>query len=262
MRRTLIGLVTLLLLALLPLAQAQTNVKVAEVAPDCNLWFSLSAVGNSTDFDNRTNGCKYWTVAYVSNGFTAVSVAVRAAPDNVGAPGAYADWPGTVILGVNPNVATTQASSQLGGYYPWVCVRLGSKTGAGTVAGRLYGWREQGALTVAIPGTVVGYLGCNLSAAFNLAGAGSTQIVALSGTKTIRVCHISMSTVAGEDIKLVQGTGVNCVTGPADLTGLYKNALTIALDLNGTLSTAAGQALCVNQSVAQATGGVVTYTQQ
>lgn len=104
---------------------------------------------------------------------------------------------------------------------------------------------------------------CTNQALFNLSGVGDTQIIAASGATVIRICHISMSTVAPEDIKITQGTGVNCATGPADLTGLYKSVTAIALDFQPTaaLRSAASQAVCINQSVAQATGGVVVYAQ-
>jgi hypothetical protein len=104
---------------------------------------------------------------------------------------------------------------------------------------------------------------CTNRATFNLSGAGDTQIIAASGTTIVRICHISLSTVAPEDIKFTQGTGANCVTGPVDLTGLYKQVTALAFDFGsvGALRGTASQAICINQSVAQATGGVVIYAQ-
>jgi len=102
---------------------------------------------------------------------------------------------------------------------------------------------------------------CTLSRTISLAGAGSTEIVPLVANKRIYICHVSLSTTASEDIKLVQGTGANCAGAPSDLTGVYKSVLAIALDLFGMLKTGSGQALCVNQSAAQVTGGVVIYAQ-
>lgn len=104
---------------------------------------------------------------------------------------------------------------------------------------------------------------CTNKATFNLSGSGDTQIIAASGSTVIRICHVSLSTVAPEDIKFTQGTGANCVTGPADLTGLYKSVTALAFDFTpqGALRSSASQAVCINQSVAQATGGVVIYAQ-
>ena len=104
---------------------------------------------------------------------------------------------------------------------------------------------------------------CSHQAAFTLSGSGDTQIVAASGSTVIRVCHVSMATGTPEDVKFTQGTGANCATGTADLTGLYKSITALAFDFTpqGSLRTAASQALCINQSAAQAAGGVVIYAQ-
>lgn len=99
---------------------------------------------------------------------------------------------------------------------------------------------------------------------FNLSGSGDTQIIAASGSTTIRICHVSFSSVGSEDIKLTRGTGSNCGTGTADLTGLYKSVQAMALDWGpySPLTGAASGAVCLNQSVAQALGGIVIYDQR
>jgi hypothetical protein len=107
---------------------------------------------------------------------------------------------------------------------------------------------------------------CLSLATANLSGSGQTQVIAASGSTTIRVCHISIAGVASEDIKITQGTGSNCATPgtPADLTGLYKSVSAIALDFGpfSPLKGSASQALCVSQSLAQATGVTVLYDQR
>ena len=263
MRRILSGLILSLGLAL-P-ASAQSSVNVIDKLPDCNFYLNTTTAGASSSavFDNRQKGCKFWTVTYNVNGFGPVSVEFDSAPDAAGVPGAFAAFCGTVVNGVNPLVAVTSASSQFSGYYPWVKIAY-TLTGAGSLTGRVYGWREPppaGSTTATISGNVPVVTICNKSAVFNLSGLGSTQIVALSGTTSTYICHISLATVAGEDIKLVYGTGANCAAGPADLTGLYKGVNSMALDLFGALVAPAGQAVCLNQSVAQATGGVVVFAQ-
>lgn len=106
---------------------------------------------------------------------------------------------------------------------------------------------------------------CNLSAPFNLSGSGSTQIIAASGSTIIRVCHVDFLTTAAVNVKIVQGTGANCVTSPVDLTGLYTgaSAFSFAMDYAPTsaLRSTASQAICVNQSGAVTTGGTVIYAQ-
>lgn len=104
---------------------------------------------------------------------------------------------------------------------------------------------------------------CTNRAAFNLSGAGDTQIIAASGSTIVRICHISMATTPPEDIKITQGTGANCAAGTADLTGLYKSVTALAFDFTpaSALRGSASQAICVNQSAGQTTGGVVIYAQ-
>ena len=104
---------------------------------------------------------------------------------------------------------------------------------------------------------------CSSRAAITLAGAGTTEIVALSGATQIRICHISLSLSGSSNLTLVQGTGANCVTGPANVTGAYQSVLAVALDFDGRslVTLAAGQALCITNSAAVTGGGVVVYTQ-
>jgi len=112
---------------------------------------------------------------------------------------------------------------------------------------------------------VEGDFNCTQSApiSFTAGGAGSTQIVALGTSQVIRVCHVSFAGTVAVNAKLVYGTGANCVTAPADVTGPYQNVLSLALDFGsaGALRTPAGQALCLNVSGAVTVGGVVSYAQ-
>ncbi len=313
---------------------AQTS---TTILPDCMIFFNFAAVGNSptsphNGLDNRTLGCTTWQISYSNSGFSALSLILQSAPDSAGTPGTYGNFSGTVIVGSNPNTATTQAFTQFTGANPWVRVRLNSATGSGVVSGAAYGWRipsannvtpsgastdvnlikvggatialGQAAMAASIPvvlannqtglsvsGTaaagaapsgnpvqVGGTDGTNMrtlktntqgneligayctsQAAFNLSGSGNTQIIA-AGAGTIHVCHISLATAAPEDIKLTSGTGANCATGTADVSGLYKTISALALDTLGALVAPANAALCLNQSAVQATGGIVIYS--
>ena len=102
---------------------------------------------------------------------------------------------------------------------------------------------------------------CDLSAPITLAAAaGSTQVVALVAARSIRVCHVSLSMQAPVGIKLVRGTGANCVAGPADITGVYSTVLALSMDFaNGPVIVTAANALCINLDAAVAGGGIVTY---
>ncbi len=103
---------------------------------------------------------------------------------------------------------------------------------------------------------------CTLSAAISTSASGDTQIVALSGATRVRICHISWASASAINVKFTYGTGANCGTGTADLTGAYQNVATGALDFPvSQLAAPASQALCINLSGAVATAGVILYAQ-
>lgn len=249
---------------------AQPLTSPVNVIPDCLLYFDFLANGSSPatgGFDNRFIGCKTWYVAYTSTGFPALTLTLESAPDNLGVPGAWAAFPGAVVEGVNPNVALTQASTITYGYYPWQRITLsGAAAAAGRrIRGTFYGYRQAGANTsgtVAIPTITALSTSCTLSAAIELAPAviGVQQIVALTAGQTIRVCGITLANSATADIRLVQGTGANCVTGPANVTGTLRNVLSwVDAWQSNPLTLASAQALCLSSSAAVNIGGVILY---
>lgn len=118
--------------------------------PDCIIDITLTAAGQSAGgagtCGTNINGVYEWRLNYKSIGFTAVSLIVQSAPPDVSGGCAAATWvafAGTVV-GLNPNTATTQASSNFVGFYPCVRVFLTSVMGSGTITGQLYGCREPG----------------------------------------------------------------------------------------------------------------------
>lgn len=253
----------LILVAAAALAQTQT-VNVEQIKPDCTIYFTLTTANpDSVSYDNRQTGCVVWTMAYQNDGFAALILTVQAAPDVAGVPGAWAAFPG-IVWGVNPNVALTNEAAMFIGYSPWMRVDA-AVAGAGTITGRLYGYRRSPYLSLSIGGGPGGatltYLGCTGQAAFNSPGAGNFQIVPLVAAQVIRICHISLSTFPAEDIYFTFGTGANCAAGTTALTGIYRSVLGMALDPAGTIVVPAGNALCINQAAAQNVGGVVTFAQ-
>ena len=135
---------------------AQQPSQTVTVTPDCIVSFSFTSATTGVAIDNRYKGCTSWTLSYASTGFTVVSLTVQSAPDNSGVPGTWATFAGSVVTGINPNTAITQASTVLSGYEPWVRANLATATGSGTLVGALYGYREPPVTntTVVIPGTV------------------------------------------------------------------------------------------------------------
>lgn len=105
---------------------------------------------------------------------------------------------------------------------------------------------------------------CPLSAPITFSAAsGTLQIVGLSASKIIRVCHVSLSSTVATDITLVYGTGSNCGSGTTSLTGAYKGVTTLALDFGpeAALRTASANEFCITSSAVATVGGVVSYAQ-
>lgn len=87
------------------------------------------------------------------------------------------------------------------------------------------------------------------------ASTGSIQVVPAGNRTPTVVCSISFNADTAGNIKLVTGTGTNCATGAANLTGLYPNATGLAL---GPFMVPADVALCINFSATVTAGGMVT----
>lgn len=104
---------------------------------------------------------------------------------------------------------------------------------------------------------------CNQSAVITIAAGATVKVVTESGTKTVHICHISVSYDAATNFQLIQGTGAACGTGTANLTGNYLDLTAIGLDFAeaGALRPAAGNGVCVVTSAAVNGGGVITYAQ-
>lgn len=143
-------------------AFAQTSRSI--VQPDCVIDFSLNGTtstiaGGPGTCGANTSGVIQWRIAYKSTGFTGVTLAVQSAPDNSGVPGAWVTFAGTVVEGINPNTSTTQASTNLSGFYPWVRVNLTGSVGTGLITGVLYGCREPGcAASLNVSATIAGII--------------------------------------------------------------------------------------------------------
>jgi hypothetical protein len=98
------------------------------------------------------------------------------------------------------------------------------------------------------------------------AAAGTTQIVALSGSTVVRVCSYSLSMAAAGagTVAFVYGTGANCGTGTTNISA----AMPLAANQNMTASAANGSllrglaanALCLTVATNTVTG-YVTYAQ-
>ncbi len=142
---------------LLAAAAAAQPVQNVNASPDCQIFFSFTAVGVSVTYDNRTRGCDYWVLSYSTFTFAGpLSLSLQHAPNAAGSvPGAWTDYGGAaVVAGINPNTSTTGAETQMTGYFPWLRVNLtATGAGAGLLVGTAYGWRTGPSVPVSILGT-------------------------------------------------------------------------------------------------------------
>jgi len=281
----------------IPLLLGQNNV---QVAPDCFFFVTYTVVANAVTnvngqatangrwpqlgYNNGNNGCVAWTVTYYdSNGaaLTALSLELDSAPDNAGAAGTWAPFVGSIVSGVNPNIAVTNAFTTVTGYNKWISLDLSGLTGSGTVQAYAYGCRSLtcaplvtatggGGITVditqvggvAVPdGSLPVLSGCASQATVPLSGTGYTQIVAGSGTKVIHVCNLVWGSGAANapvvnTFSLAFGVCAGSPTQALALPGVtgYTDYF------GGSLAGAAGAALCASEAVANSDVVTVTYS--
>lgn len=164
-------------------------------------------------YDNRQDGCSNW-VLYASNiGFTVVSLLVESAPAAASnLPGTYVSFAGTIVSGVNPFVSTTQASTVLTGFYPWVRVTA-TLTGSGAVVGVLLGDPTPPSNIAPVPAVISGTVDENLKQingttvlqGNGVTGLGSQRVTVASDNTSIPVTPLANSTI---DLNRVGGTAV------------------------------------------------------
>lgn len=168
--------------------------------PDCQQFFSLTIATSSASYDNRFNGCTFWTASYGSRGFSALTFAVQSASNATGdIPGSFGTFSGTVLTGNNPSTVITQAYTELVGFNPWVRVNLSGLTGMGSVQGTLYGWKLRPANSssgggCSDPCTVIQPTAANLNATVVGAGTAGTPNV---GVVTIQGISSGTAVVVG-----------------------------------------------------------------
>lgn len=258
----------------------------------CSGSFNFTADGSQALIDNRTNGCIDFQLTYNASGASALSLLVQSAPDNAGVPGAWVTFVGTVVTGVNPNVATDQNYTLITGYNPWVRVTLSGLMGAsarvrGTLKGsaaslssggtpfpqpaEVEGCDAAGAPPTCMPvlagafdGTnVQRLLTCTTRQAITLAAGTDVVIVPPVALKTTRLCSLVFAMDSAADVTIRQGTGTTCLTGTVALTGAFPALLAVDLFSPAAplLDTLANVSTCAHFSTAVTVGGYAIYAQ-
>ncbi len=133
----------------------------------------------------------------------------------------------------------------------------GSGTGAAVPSAARYVGGRSGA-------NLEGFERCDSSAFLNMSTATTTEIVALTASQSIRVCSYRLISGGVANVKFVRGTGVNCATGPADVSANFPFIANTGMAANGGSSpiyvVASANALCVTSSAAVTVAVEVSYT--
>lgn len=103
---------------------------------------------------------------------------------------------------------------------------------------------------------------CPNTAVVNVTAAATTEIVSLTAAQVIRVCSMALTMSAAGTATIVNGTGTNCGTGTASLTGAMNLGTSVPLAMGSgygsVLRTASGNALCISAVTGNVTG-FITY---
>lgn len=113
--------------------------------PNCGPFnVTFTSATSTSAIPNSFVRCSFWTLSYISNGFSAESVELQSAPDLNGAPDTFVTFAGTLLTGSNPATSTTQAQATFSGFYPWLRIKVNSATGSGSIRAQLYGYQTSG----------------------------------------------------------------------------------------------------------------------
>jgi hypothetical protein len=124
----------------------------------------------------------------------------------------------------------------------------------------------QGTKSQSIPVTMASDQGqATASVAINVSSATTTQLVAISGSKSIYVSHYNWISGGTGNVTLEYGTGSTCGTGTTVLTGPYGmlagGGISAGSGVAPILFVPAGNALCILTSTTAQISGSVAYAQ-
>lgn len=106
---------------------------------------------------------------------------------------------------------------------------------------------------------------CDTSAAVTVPANTTVELVALTAGRRVRVCSVAISISLTGSAQFVQGTGTNCGTGTANLSGAIALTTGIPLSMSSgsgsiILINTAANALCLSAVTGNITG-LISYSQ-
>ena len=214
--------------------------------------------------------------AISSGNMTAVAVGFTAAdPESGGSGGGCVGTIATPCIVAGPNAsgtASTKSPVQIAGNDGTNVRNISTDTSGRT---ETVGAAATGAAAAGNPlltggidgsGNAVPIVLCTLSAVVSVSTLGENQVIALVTGKTIRICNVDLSfpAPATQTIQVDQGTGTNCGTGTAHLTGIYTfNSSVLGFFFDpGALAPLVGtaaNAVCLNLGDAVSVQGTILY---
>ena len=216
-----------------------------------NPWvrMTLASSTGSGEVDGAVYGYRIPSAGATGTGTQTVTGTVTA---NQGTAGSA--WP------VSQSGTWTVQPGNTANTTPWLANVGGTAASGGAPSGNPVWWAGLG--SGATGGQLYPVTACDSSAVVTVSAAATTEIVSLTASRSIRVCSFSVSISLAGSAQWVTGTGSNCGSGTANLTGAYSVA-TGATANQGTglgeiFKTPAGNALCLAAVTGNVTG-VVTY---
>jgi hypothetical protein len=221
----------------------------------------------SAQFNNINPRYNAWTVMYNYSGSGTFSIELDCAKDatpagGTPAPGSYSACTNTVT-GTNPSTSPNYGYITFVGYTPWLKLNLTAISSGNMTA-------------VAVPfvpadpesgGGGTSKNNCDPStsqltvttATISLSSSGLTQIIPATSGHKVLICSMGVSFASGVNFQLETGTGTNCGTSTAALTGTLQAITGLTLDSTASILTTSGVAVCANLGSSVTGGGWVTY---
>lgn len=127
---------------------------------------------------------------------------------------------------------------------------------------RLYGTHPSTGVPIPLTASNGMLTACDQQSVISGNTAATAQLAALSAGRQVVVCGVLFTGGGATTAKLVRGTGTNCGTNQADMTGPLELGDNVPIEYYGTLRTAVGEALCWTNSGAVQVSGVVSWGYQ